>query len=134
MPAPAWEAPAAASAAAPSMPGDPATTATAVAHLCDEGDRRGTAAATSASSTRPTGGSPTGTPMSATTTSPASRGPSPWRRPGLRAANVTVRSAGIGRPEARPLSPSTPDGMSTASTRAPAGTSGAAYVPRKPVP
>ncbi len=72
--------------------------------------------------------------MSATETRPASSTPSPWRRPGLRAAKVTVRSARSGEPDASPVSPSTPDGMSTASTGVPAGNVGARYSPRNPVP
>ena len=125
MPAPACAAPAAASAAAPSMPGEPATTATAVAHLCVSRARRGTQGGHVGVLHQGDAPVPsTGTPMSATTTSPASRRPSPWSRPGFSAAKVTVRSAAIGCPEAAPVSPSTPEGMSTASTSAPAGTAG----------
>ena len=78
--------------------------------------------------------SPVGRPMSATETRPARDAPSPWSRPGLRATKVTVRVAAQGVPDARPVSPSTPDGMSTASTGVPGTSAGARYSPRKPVP
>ncbi len=72
--------------------------------------------------------------MSTTDTRPARAAPSPWTRPGLRATKVTVRVAARGEPEACPVSPSTPEGMSTASTGVPATVTGARYSPRKPVP
>ncbi len=125
MPAPACDAPDALRAAAPSIPGEPATTPTAADHLCDWAARAGRSAERSSSSTRPTVGSRTPTPMSSTRTSPASTAPSPWTRPRLRAAKVAVRVAGRGRPPARPVSPSTPEGMSTASTGVPGATCGA---------
>ena len=64
-------------------------------------------------------------PMSATSTVPLSRGPSSWSSPGFNAAKVTVRSARTASPGASPLSASTPEGMSMASTPAPAGAAGA---------
>ena len=63
--------------------------------------------------------------MSATSTRPLHTAPSPCNSPGFNAANVTVRSACTAAPGAAPLSASTPDGMSMASTRAPSGTTGA---------
>ncbi len=72
--------------------------------------------------------------MSATETVPASCAPSPWSSPGFRATKVTVRTAADGDPDASPVSPATPEGMSTASTGVPAGTGGNRNSPRKPVP
>ena len=63
--------------------------------------------------------------MSATSTAPLHTAPSPCSSPGFSAANVTVRSARTAAPGASPLSASTPDGMSMASTAAPTGTPGA---------
>ncbi len=107
------------------MPGEPATTATADCHLWALRGRGASERATSASSITHTRARLTSRPMSATSTRPASNNPSPWTRPVLRAAKVTVRSARRGSPSASPLSPSTPDGMSTASTGTPGGTDGA---------
>ena len=59
--------------------------------------------------------------MSATSTSPLHTAPSPWSRPGFKAANVTVWSARTASPGASPVSASTPEGMSMARTGAPAG-------------
>ncbi len=73
-------------------------------------------------------------PMSATSTEPLHAAPRPCSSPGFSAAKVTVRSARTASPGAAPLSASTPEGMSMASTGAPAGTSGASYEPRNPVP
>jgi hypothetical protein len=115
------------------MPGEPAATMRAARHLWASGARGGTHAATSAASTTLTRAPDTSRPMSATVTSPANARPGWNSSPGLSAANVTVRVARTGRPAAWPVSPSTPLGMSTASTGAPAG-SGATYSPRKPVP
>ena len=120
--------------AAPVIPGEPATISTAELHLWSFRRRAGSNSATSASSISWSSAWPTGRPMSATETRPASSTPSPWSRPGLRAAKVTVRSAGSGVPAASPVSPSTPDGMSTASTGVPAAKDGARYSPRNPVP
>ncbi len=64
-------------------------------------------------------------PMSATCTRPLRAGPSPWSRPGLSAAKVTVASARTARADAAPESASVPDGRSTANTVAPAGGRGA---------
>ena len=55
--------------------------------------------------------------MSATSTLPLHTAPAPCSSPGFSAANVTVRSARTAAPGASPLSASTPDGMSMASTR-----------------
>ena len=60
----------------------------------------------------------TSRPMSTTSISPASSRPAPSSKPGFNAANVTVRSAASTRVRASPVSPSTPLGMSTASTGA----------------
>ncbi len=106
------------------MPGEPATTATALAHLWVSRSR-GASAAVSASSMSATDGRATGTPMSATCTRPLADAPFPMRRPGFSAANVTVRSAPSTRPGASPVSPFTPEGMSTASTSTPGASSGA---------
>src|SRR5829696_5416188 len=80
-------------------------------------------------------------PMSATTISPASARPGSNTRPGLRAANVTVRVARTTGPHTVPVRPSTPDGMSTASTSPPkwpscstAHAASPSSVPRNPVP
>ncbi len=124
MPAPAAIAPRVQSMAAPSMPAEPAATPTACVHLFPPRSRGGTSA-TSASSTRSACGVGKPMPMSATSTTPLSRAPSACSRPGLRAANVTVRSARTASPGASPVSASTPEGMSMASVAAPAGTRGA---------
>ena len=63
--------------------------------------------------------------MSATSTVPLSLAPSACNRPGFSAAKVTVRSARTASPGAPPVSASTPEGMSIASTAAPGGTAGA---------
>ena len=63
--------------------------------------------------------------MSATSTNPLHTAPSLCSSPGLSAANVTVRSACTASPGASPLSASTPEGMSMASTTASTGTRGA---------
>ena len=125
MPAPAAMAPRVHRIAAPSMPDEPAATPTAFVHLLTWRGRGGTHAVTSASSTRRMRGVGKPIPMSATSTVPLRRGPSPWSRPGFRAAKVTVRSARTACPGASPLSASTPEGMSMASTAAPAGALGA---------
>ena len=72
--------------------------------------------------------------MSATDTWPANLAPAPWSSPGLRATKVTVRVAALGLPDASPVSPFTPEGMSTASTGVPAATAGDRYSPWNPVP
>ena len=125
MPAPAAMAPRVHRMADPSMPAEPAATPTAFVHLLTPRGRGGSNAATSVSSIRSDRGVGTPTPMSATSTTPLSRGPSPWSSPGFRAAKVTVRSARTAVPGASPVSASTPEGMSMASTAAPAGTCGA---------
>ncbi len=133
IPAPARCAARAARWAAPVIPREPAATTTAARHLWASAWRGGTHAATSARSTTPARARDTSRPMSASTTSPASARPGWNTSPGLSAANVTVRTASTAPPGAAPVSPSTPLGMSTASTGAPAG-SGGRYSPWKPVP
>ena len=125
MPAPAAMAPRVHRMADPSMPAEPAATPTALVHLLTGRGRGGTSAATSASSMRSARGVGKPIPMSATSVVPLSCGPSPCSRPGFKAANVTVRSARTAVPGAAPVSASTPEGMSMASTAAPAGTCGA---------
>ncbi len=97
IPAPAWEAPCALRTPAPSIPGDPATTATALSHLCASRRRAGRSRTTSASSTSPIWAAPGSTPISATCTWPASMRPSPCRRPGFQRGHGH-RSAGPQRP------------------------------------
>ena len=87
------------------MPADPATSHTDVCHLWPLAGRAGSQARRSPASTRWADAPLTSRPMSATATSPASAGPSPSRRPGLSAANVTVAVAASGRPLASPVSP-----------------------------
>ena len=82
---------------------------------------RGSRAPMSASSISAASGVPTSMPMSATWTRPLCAGPSPCSRPGLVAAKVTVASARTADPAARPVSASTPEGMSMARTRVPCG-------------
>ena len=97
---------------------DPATTArTPAARLCESGARDGNAAR------RPRAPSATrahrrvrGKPTSATRTSPASSAPGSSTTPTFGAPNVTVSSATDRGPEHGPGPPSTPDGMSTATT------------------
>ena len=59
--------------------------------------------------------------MSATSTAPHNRAPSPCSSPGLSAAKVTVRSARTASPGVAPESASTPEGRSTARTGVPPG-------------
>ncbi len=80
-------------------------------------------------------------PMSATVTTPACARPGSKTRPGFVAAKVTVRSAVITGPSTAPVSPSAPDGMSTATTSTGAAAiapttqaASPASAPRKPVP
>ena len=47
---------------------------------------------------------------------------------------MSVPVARTGSPDAAPLSPDKPEGMSTESTGVPSGTGGAWYSPRNPVP
>ena len=112
--------------AAPVIPADPATTSTAACHLWLAVDAG--AAATSRTSAavdqarrrarRRRGRCRRPPPV------PASDRPGSSTRPGLSAAKVTVRLAGSARPCAAPVRPSTPLGMSTASTGAPTGRGG----------
>ncbi len=108
------------------MPGEPATTHTAACHLWVSAGRAGHQSATSWSSTRWARVALTSRPMSATSRSPVRVAPDPNRRPGLRAAKVTVRSAEPTPGPAWPVRPSTPLGMSTASTGVPGGPAGQA--------
>ncbi len=62
-----------------------------------------------------------GKPMSTTRTVPARSAPGSSITPTLAAPNVTVRSAQTASPSTAPVAPSTPDGMSTATTGAFAG-------------
>ncbi len=120
-PAPQRAAPRAASPAAPSMPGLPATMRTAVDHLWASTGRCG--ATTPRRRRRRRGGwwrRDTSSPMSTTSTSPDRDGPSPNSRPGLSAWKVTVRSAASTAPACPPVDASRPLGMSTASTGPPA--------------
>ena len=80
-------------------------------------------------------------PMSATSTSPAYSLPGWKTMPSLRAAMVTVIVARMAGPSTRPVSPLTPEGMSTATTGRPdwltaitAWAGGPARAPRNPVP
>ena len=59
---------------------------------------------------------PSGMPISATTTGPHNCRPGMSRCPGLRRKKVTVRVACTARPFTSPVSPSRPEGTSTAST------------------
>ena len=81
------------SSAAPGMPGLPAITFTAACHLWASTARCGHQSATSDPSTRWHAMWSVPSPMSATTTSPASVAPRAKSRPGLYAWNVIVRSA-----------------------------------------
>ena len=63
--------------------------------------------------------------MSTTETVPARSAPSPSSSPGFSAAKVTVAFACTAPGPHEPLSASTPDGMSTASTGTAAGAMGA---------
>lgn len=98
------------------MPSEPATSRTADRHLWASTGRAGSQDRTAASSTTWAVADDTSRPMSATRTSPASEAPSASNSPGFQAANVTVTSATRGWPAATPVSPSTPEGMSTART------------------
>jgi hypothetical protein len=57
--------------------------------------------------------------MSATSSTPACIAPGYSTSPTLGAPKVTVTSAATAGPRTAPLSPSTPDGMSTATTGGP---------------
>ena len=122
MPAPARIAARAQRWAAPVMPGDPATTHTALRHLCASGARAGSHACTSAASTRwivaPGNVEPDVDQLDA----PGVRAPGPRaaaRASGPRRSPSRRRTPRLGL--ASPVSPFTPDGMSTASTGAPPG-------------
>ena len=107
------------------------------------GSRAGSIAATSSASTstRSLRIRSVGNPIRSTSTTPACVAPGSRTSPGFGAPNVTVRSARTAGPSTAPVSPLTPEGMSTATS----GTGDAASAPiasayepagapRKPVP
>src|SRR5262249_6137589 len=113
---------AAASTAAPVYRAEPAATPTTPrVYLSSSGPGRGTTAATSAAdSTRSRGSGRYGSsPMSTSSTRPATTLPGPTTRPGFRQPNVPVTSASNAGPGTAPVSLSTPDGTSTATRSAP---------------
>src|SRR5947209_13187103 len=104
--------------AAPGYVADPvATPTTPRVYLSDTGPGSGHQDRTSS---RPAmfraGGASGASPMSTGSTSPAWTAPGPTTSPGLRQPNVTVTSAGTASPGTAPVSASTPDGTSTATT------------------
>ena len=106
------------------MPGEPAATPTAVVHLLTWRGRAGTSGDIGVlDQQRLRGGE--GDPDVGHLDGAAAHGAAPCSSPGLSAAKVTVRSACTAAPGASPLSASTPEGMSMASTPAPGGTAGA---------
>ena len=118
-PAPTREAARVISDGAPVMSLDPATTTTTPeARLCASSARRGITAATSAGSSRTTssGVVSVAKPMSTTRTVPACSAPGNRTAPSLGAPNVTVTSAHTASPSTVPVAPSTPEGISTATT------------------
>lgn len=125
MPAPARWAPVEEKRPAPSMPAEPATSARAERHLLVSAGRGASQSAMSRSSTSHSFPAGTGIPICASSTSPASSRPAPMSRPGFKAAIVTVVVARTEPSLAMPVSQSSPDGMSMATTGVPAGTSGA---------
>ena len=66
-----------------------------------------------------TSSTPAGMPMSARSMRPHRAGPGRRRCPGLSRKKVTVTSASIAAPRGWPVSPSSPEGTSTATTRPP---------------
>ena len=72
-------------------------------------------------------------PTSTMSMTPHTDGPSPSTIPCFSAAKVTVRSATSTPPLTVPVRPSSPLGMSTASTGT-SMTTGGDQVPRKPIP
>ena len=143
-PAPTRAAARAISAGAPVMRRDPATTRrTPELRLCPSIERIGRADATSIGSTRPIPGSSrsSGDPMSTTRTVPERSAPGSSTEPTFAAPNATVRSAQTAEPSTAPVRPSTPEGMSAATTGARAALSASiassqtpSGSPRKPVP
>src|SRR5688572_3944186 len=145
-PAPARIAARAHSAAAPVLPTEPATTRRwPYVPLWLSRGRRGNSGATSARSSRNVMisrvSSAAGTPISTTSTRPASSTPAPTTSPTLRAANVGVSQACTTGPAGGSPSAGNPEGMSSATTGRPpaliasmsAAISGAG-VPCVPVP
>jgi hypothetical protein len=127
-PAPARYAAVPASATAPVISLEPPiTTAYPAERLCVSGSRDGTIAATSSasSSTRSLRIRSVGNPICSTSTTPACLAPGSRISPGFGAPNVTVRSARTAGPSTAPVSPFTPEGMSTATS----GTGDAASAP-----
>jgi hypothetical protein len=121
----------------------PTTTANPAARLCVSGARCGSIAATSPAST--SSRSPRirsgGNPIGSTSITPADVAPGSNTSPGLGAPNVTVRSACAAAPATAPVAPSTPEGMSTATTGTEEAFSAAiasacmpSGTPRNPVP
>ena len=126
---------AAAKRAAPVIPGEPATHATAAFHLWLVARRAPGAGGEVAVVDRGPGRRDRPSmPIGASSTTPASAGPSPKSSPGLRAAIVTVASALVAPAPASPVSASRPDGTSTASTARRSAASVRRYSPLKPVP
>ena len=113
-----WAAPAT-SRAAPGIARDPATTRTApAAFLCASVARGAMAASTSSGSVSPValGTSSSGNPMSTTRRSPVSSAPGRSTVPVFGAPIATVSRASTAGPGTAPVAPSTPLGMSTATT------------------
>ena len=110
-------------AAAPAMPAEPATISRCPFRflwaLRGFGGSARRASAGSISAARPSGRNSGGMPMSAASISPHTSSPSPRRSPVFSSWNVTVMSARTQGERAAPLSPFSPEGMSTATTAAP---------------
>ena len=106
-----------ASSGAPTMPIEPPTTSTPADHLCALIPRLGNARSAMSRACRCV--TPVGMPMSTTVTRPARDRPGSKHKPGFNAAKQIVSSARTASPRTSPVVPSTPDGMSTASVRAP---------------
>jgi hypothetical protein len=121
----------------------PITTTTPASRLCVSGGRAGSMAATSSPSVSHTSARrrSAGNPMSTTSTRPAFSAPGRSTIPSLAAPKVTVTSALTATPSTAPVSPFTPEGISTATTGPPQSFSPAmarspspSAEPRKPVP
>ena len=118
-PAPMRPAARAISEAAPVISRDPATTtSTPDARLCESASRTGSHARTSDGSVTKTFvcTRASGNPMSTTRSAPARSAPGMSTAPTFAAPNVTVRSLLTASPSTAPVLPSTPEGMSTATT------------------
>src|SRR5690606_18477619 len=139
-------APATESNAAPGKPAEPvARPATPRLYLSAAGSGPRHHAAMSSRSGSQAAGSPSGSdsPMSTMSTRPASGTAGPTARAGLRHPNVTVTPARTAGPTTAPVSTSTPDGTSTATTSgrgcsassaATASAAGPRSPPRPPMP